>query len=638
MMQKALKISIVLLMALVGIPGSINAQDSVFESFSEVAQNSASSFELIQTLGRGTANVAAWSPEGETLAVGGLLGIWLYSNNYQDATFLEGHPKNVYLLAWSPDGTRLASVSEDITNADQEIMIWDVEQDNLITVLRGHSDAIQALAWSPDGRFLASGSGDNTIRLWDIADWSSEVLTGHSSVVTSLAWNPSPNEFQLLSGSHDATARLWDVVSGQEIRNFAMVNEVLAVAWSPDSTRIGVGGSDVEIKIWDVATGILSSTLSGLPSRVETMTWSSTGNRIIAGGRQLAIWDPLQSEPLYVLNEGSRNIRVRPNSSEFVGINNNLVGIYDAATGTHTTTLLAHAYFFSVVFWASPDTLYSSGNGIRVWNIADQQLITFVPISILWAKWNADQSLLAGGGTEDLRIFDWSQAIHIPTGELMQGGPTPVTPLATPSGHYSSNDIAWSPDNTRFASVSEETPYLRIARTSDWQFLEALQGNIIVPNLIDWASNSNLLAVGGYNENVEAVIEIWDMSDSTPEVVITDTSPAITALAWSSDGDVLAFANHVAQVMLWDRHTQTTTILPGNTARVTSLAWTPDGLWLAGGSGDEIYIWNMTNLELVPPIHANQDIVVDVAWSPDSAKLASAGNNGTIKIWGQSVP
>ena len=66
-------------------------------------------------------------------------------------------------LVWNPDGSLLASGSEDGT-----VRVWQPSTGSApLYVLRGHTDAIRALAWSPSGHTLASFSYDETICLWD---------------------------------------------------------------------------------------------------------------------------------------------------------------------------------------------------------------------------------------------------------------------------------------------------------------------------------------------------------------------------------------------------------------------------------------------------------------------------------------
>ena len=103
-------------------------------------------YSLHFTLGRGMVRSVAWSPNGDVIAVGGALGIWLYTPELDDIGLLKGHTKAVYGLAFSPDGKRLASASHDMT-----VRIWDVETQTEQHTLEGHTGLTVAVAWSPDG-------------------------------------------------------------------------------------------------------------------------------------------------------------------------------------------------------------------------------------------------------------------------------------------------------------------------------------------------------------------------------------------------------------------------------------------------------------------------------------------------------
>jgi WD40 repeat protein len=76
---------------------------------------------------------------------------------------LHGHTDRVWSIAFSPDGTILASGSTDRT-----ICLWEVSTSRCLSILHGHTNRIRSFVFSPAGKTLASGSDDGTIKLWDI--------------------------------------------------------------------------------------------------------------------------------------------------------------------------------------------------------------------------------------------------------------------------------------------------------------------------------------------------------------------------------------------------------------------------------------------------------------------------------------
>jgi hypothetical protein len=84
---------------------------------------------------------------------------------------LKGHTGRVMCMAFSPDGSRIASASDD-----RSVKVWDAAMGEEVLTLKGHTSMVWGVAFSPDGTRIASASLDGTVRVWDARAATAESL------------------------------------------------------------------------------------------------------------------------------------------------------------------------------------------------------------------------------------------------------------------------------------------------------------------------------------------------------------------------------------------------------------------------------------------------------------------------------
>jgi WD40 repeat protein len=119
-----------------------------------------------------------------------------------------------------------------------------------VQILR-HRKAVNVVAFSPDGFRLATACDDKTGRIWDTLRGMELLSVGHTgwfNEVSGVAFDPDGR--RLATASFDSTTRVWDAGSGQELVKVTCDNSVLGVAFSPDGRRLATANKDKIARIW----------------------------------------------------------------------------------------------------------------------------------------------------------------------------------------------------------------------------------------------------------------------------------------------------------------------------------------------------------------------------------------------------
>jgi WD40 repeat protein len=238
-----------------------------------------------------------WSPDGKRIAAAGSKSlVWLLdpTNGHLLAT-LNDQSGFVLGLAWSPDSKHIAIGDESGT-----VNIKDVTSGKTLFTYKGHSGPVARVAWAPDGTRIASASYDGTVQIWN-ATTGQRILTysDAKAPVWSVAWSPDGKRIVSGTGSSahedpvttNNSIKVWDATTGKTIITFvsASSSEAYAVAWSPDGTQVASGGDDVQVHIWNAATGQVVYQHQGQKDLIWKIAWSPDGTKIAAASQDFTV-------------------------------------------------------------------------------------------------------------------------------------------------------------------------------------------------------------------------------------------------------------------------------------------------------------------------------------------------------------
>lgn len=535
-----------------------------------------------------------------------------------------GHLDSIYALAFSPDGTLLASAGIDKT-----IIIWSLSEGRQIYSLKGHSEWIFSLAFSPDGKFLASGSSDDTVKVWSVSKGTKEAeisvkpndvasvafsrdgntlaiagedkairlydmstrkmkpaLSGHTQSVRKISF--SPDGKHLVSLGSDRTLRMWDPITLRTVLQTDLKQPSTTLAYSPDGNLVAVDCGGDAVCFWDLRSGELRSEPLPQGSRsVDALTFTSDKELALADGFNLTLWNfetkvtRLASEN--TTGEGSNAVAITKDGSLLASNDGQHIKLLDLRTN-HTRELKGGFDSVSDVAVSSDGSLLAAAVGDHLDTFGDASGVTDEERGAMIA------SLLG------------TKYVFVPSVGA-------IANFAKDSGEKGSSEIDFIVDP---------------AKPESNRILKAHADSI---NSLSIHPNGNTLA----SSSEDGTVKFWDMKKlwnskkpwnekaPTPLKILREQAEKI---AFSPDGSLLATESRDNTLKLWDTKTWKFRTLP-NKRGIRSLLFSPNGELIAIAESGEKGTLTLWKVDTAKPLHS---------WSLDfSPKDFSAGFLGSTK-------
>jgi eukaryotic-like serine/threonine-protein kinase len=586
---------------------------------------------------------------------------------------LEGHADGVLAVAFSPDGTHVASAG-----ADGIVKVWDRRTLREALTLRGHAAAVTTVAFSADGRRLASGSADGIVRVWDATN-GQEVAAfhGHAGGVSGLAFDPTSR--RLASTGRGAVPegelKLWDPAAGKALVTTTWRTLLRAVAFSPDGRRLAGAAHDSTVAVWDAATLESIVKIEGQPERPlsewTSVAYSADGRQLAAGslGGRVLVWDAVTGQEL--LNVFT-TAQTAVSGLAFSGPDGTILAAAAAdntVQGWLTTssrpafTLRGHTLAATAVA-ASPDgECLASGSldgTLRLWNISfrrrDDDLTLRVPnAGLTGVAFSPDGARLASVSQDRaLHVWDLATEKAVLTLPRCPRGMSGVA-FSPDGGQLASADadgtvrlrdaatglevavlrgqggpveaVAFSPDGGQLASAGGDGT-VRVWEVPAGQERLCLRGHGGPVHAVAFSPDGRRLASAGDDR----VARVWEVATGKELLAVGGEGGPVYAVAFSPDARHLATAGRDEAVRVWDATTGGSVLtLRGHAGAVRALVYGPGGRLASAGDDRVVRLWDTAGRELLA-LRGHTEPVHAVAFSPDGHRLASADNR-TIKVW-----
>ncbi|MEX2168408.1 MAG: serine/threonine-protein kinase [Pirellulales bacterium] len=469
----------------------------------------ASSYALLHSLELGPAESLSFAPGDGCLVLAGRDGRirvcqFDESGTWTIAATIQAHADVIHDLAWSPDGTRLATAGADA------VKLWDANTWRELPSLGPLKESAYSINFSPDGRRLVAAIRNEPLKAWNI-DQPQNVteMVGHSALVTSVDY--CPDGWRLVSASEDGTVRLWDAAKATDHdRLEGHLGQVRTVAFSPDGKTLASGGGDGAVILWNPDTCDPLWVLRSHSGNVNDLAFSPDGKYLAVAefNGHLRIWHVETGRKTLDLSIGRGSlvsVAWTPDGSRAaVQTIDGAIRIVEVSSGREITT------------WSSQHG--QAGNG----SIA----------------FSTDASLLVtAGGDQSIRV--WNTATRELVHEL-QGHTAPVV------------SAVFDPQGTIIASASNDHT-IRLWSALTGRHLRTLTGHGGTPQGLAFTADGKRLA----SSSTDQTVKLWDVATGLELQSLVGHTDWARDVAFSSDGRQLASAGHDGTVRIWHAANET---------------------------------------------------------------------------------